>query len=151
MREWTVTVPAPYVKPVKKRKTGKMFQRKPWLNSNDRDHWRVTHPIKADWRRLAAEAAEAAGLPKGLSHVTITGHVVKARAGDYDAQNFYPTAKAIVDGLIDYGLCTDDSNRFVEGPFLFEGGKGDPSMVLTIREPDVIPYQNPGTAANLRD
>ncbi|ASN20678.1 hypothetical protein [Arthrobacter sp. YN] len=134
MREWTVTVPAPYIKPVRKQKTGKMFTRKPWLNSNDRDHWRVLSPIRADWRRLAAEAAAAAGLPQGLDRVTITGRVVKTRAGDFDAMNFYPTAKAIVDGLIDHGMCEDDNNRYVEGPFLFEGGKGDPCIVLTIRE-----------------
>lgn len=134
MSEWTVVVPAPHVKPVRKRKTGKMFQRKPWLNSNDRDHWRVTSPIRADWRRLAAEAAASAGLPSGLARVHITADVVRDRAGAYDAMNFYPTAKAIVDGLIDHGMCADDSNEFVEGPFLREGGKGAPSIVLTIRE-----------------
>lgn len=129
-----MTVPAPVIKPVRKRKTGKMFTRKPWLNSNDRDHWRVVHPIRADWRRLAAEAAQESGLPQGLGRVYITGHVVKERAGSYDAMNFYPTAKAIVDGLIDYGICPDDANEYVEGPFLFEGGKGAPALVITIRE-----------------
>jgi len=129
-----VTVPAPVVKPVRKRKTGKMFQRKPWLNSNDRDHWRVTSPIRAEWRRLAAVAAVEAGLPTGLGRVRIDGAVVKERAGSYDAMNFYPTAKAIVDGLIDHGMCVDDSNEFVEGPFLVEGGKGVPSLVLTVTE-----------------
>jgi len=142
VREWTVTVPAPVVKPVRKRKTGKMFQRKPWLNSNDRDHWRVLSPIRADWRSNAAEAAAAAGLPTGLPRVHITGHVVKERAGAYDAMNFYPTAKAVVDGLIDHGMCQDDSNEFVEGPFLHPGGKGPAALVLTIREvdtPEIVP------------
>ena len=139
MREWTITVQAPAVKPVRKRKTGKMFQRKPWLNSNDRDHWRVTSPIRADWRRLAAVAAAEAGLPTGLGRVHITALVVKERAGAYDAMNFYPTAKAIVDGLIDHGMCQDDSNEFVEGPFLMEGGKGAPGLVLNIRE--VLPTE----------
>ncbi|WP_275779663.1 hypothetical protein [Paenarthrobacter sp. Y-19] len=95
---WRVVVPAPVVKPVRKRKTGKVVQRKPWLNSNDRDHWRVIRPITANWRANAAEAAARAGLPTGLARVRITAHVVKARAGDYDAGNYYPTAKAVVDG-----------------------------------------------------
>lgn len=129
-----MTVPAPVVKPVRRRKTGKIFQRKPWLNSNDRDHWQVLSPIRAEWRRLAAEAAADAGLPLGLGRVNITGLVVKERSGTYDAMNFYPTAKAIVDGFIDHGMCTDDSNAFVQGPFLFPGPKGPASMILTVRE-----------------
>ena len=133
-RQWVIVVPAPTVKPVRKRKTGKLFTRKPFLNSNDRDHWRVLSPIRAEWRRLAAESAAAAGVPTGLPRVHITGHVVKERAGAYDAMNFYPTAKAVVDGLIDHGMCLDDSNEFVEGPFLHPGGKGAPALVLTIRE-----------------
>jgi hypothetical protein len=134
MRVWQVVVPAPLVKPVRKRKTGKMFQRGPWLNSNDRDHWRVVHPITAGWRANAKQAAELASLPQGLTRVRIDGLVVKERAGKYDAMNFYPTSKAVVDGLIDFGLCEDDSNEFVEGPFLLPGPKGPAALVLTIRE-----------------
>lgn len=134
MRVWEVTIPAPSVKPVRKRKTGKLFQRGPFLNSNDRDHWRVLSPIRADWRRLAAEAAASAGLPQGVARVNISGLVVKERAGTYDAMNFYPTAKAVVDGLIDYGLCVDDSNEYVQGPFLDPGPKGPAALVLTITE-----------------
>jgi hypothetical protein len=133
MREWVVTVQAPVIKPVRKRKTGKLFQRTPFLNSNDRDHWRVTSPIRAEWRRLAAEAA-AGALPQGLGRVEITGLIVKPRAGTYDAQNYYPTAKAIVDGFIDHGLCADDSNEYVAGPFLFPGPKGAASVILTVTE-----------------
>jgi len=129
-----VTVPAPVVKPVRKRKTGKLFQRTALLNSNDRDHWRVTHPIKAGWRANAAAAAEGAGLPRGLGRVEVTGLVVKPRAGTYDAQNFYPTAKAVVDGFIDHGMCVDDSNEFVVGPFLFPGPKGATALIVTVRE-----------------
>jgi hypothetical protein len=136
MREWVVTVPAPVVKPVVKRKTGKVFQRKPFLNSNDRDHWRVLSPIRKGWRENAAAAAAEAGLPTGLGRVEITGLVVKERAGTYDAMNFYPTAKAIVDGFIDHGMCVDDANEFVEGPFLFPGPKGAASLILTVRELD---------------
>lgn len=132
MSVWALTVPAPSIKPVTKRKTGKVFQRKPWLNSNDRDHWRVTSPIVKQWRTGASEQAAATDLPKGLARVRIDAAIIKPRAGRYDAGNYYPTAKAIVDGLIDYGLCADDSNDYVEGPFLTDGGKGDAAVVLTI-------------------
>ena len=134
MSEWTITIPAPYVKPVVKRKTGKVFQRQPFLNSNDRDHWRVTNPIKNGWITNAITAATEAGLPKGLAHVRIDGHVIKPRGGSYDAMNYYPTAKALVDGLTRYGLTIDDSNQYVSGPFLHEGETGEPSMRITITE-----------------
>lgn len=134
MTTWTITVPAPYVKPVVKRKTGKVFQRQPLLNSNDRDHWRVTNPIKNGWITNAITAATEAGLPKGLDHVQIDGHVVKPRGGSYDAMNYYPTAKALVDGLTRYGLTPDDNNKHVKGPYLHEGGKGDTAIIITITE-----------------
>ena len=70
----------------------------------------------------------------GVARVNITGLVIKERGGTYDAMNFYPTAKAVVDGLIDYGLCVDDSNEYVQGPFLDPGGKGPAALVLTIKE-----------------
>lgn len=131
---WTITVPAPFVKAVVKRKTGKVFQRQPFLNSNDRDHWRVTNPIKNGWITNAISAATEAGLPKGLARVQIDGDVIKPRGGTYDAMNYYPTAKAIVDGLTRYGLCADDSNEYVSGPFLHEGGKGPAAIIITITQ-----------------
>lgn len=129
-----VTVPGPVVNPVRKRRTGKVFQRTALLNANDRDHWRVVSPIRAGWRENAAAAAAEAGLPTGLGRVEITGLVVKPRAGTYDAQNFYPTAKAVVDGFVDHGMCVDDSNEFVEGPFLYPGPKGPTALIMTVRE-----------------
>jgi hypothetical protein len=133
-RVWTITIPAPLVKPVVKRKTGKFFQRQPFLNSNDRDHWRVTNPIKNGWIANAITAATEAGLPKGLERIRIDGDVIKPRGGDYDAMNYYPTAKALVDGLTRYGLTADDSNRYVSGPYLHEGGKGPAAIIITITE-----------------
>lgn len=129
-----VTIPAPTMRPVRKRKTGKVVTRSPFLNANDSDHWRVVHPITQAWKTNAIEAATAAELPKGLVRIRIDGQVIKPRGGRYDAMNFYPTAKAIVDGLVAYGLVPDDSNQYVEGPFLTEGGKGEPAITLTISE-----------------
>ena len=127
-----LTIPAPIMQPVRNRKTGKLKTRSPLLNSNDRDHWRVTSPIVKAWRANAEAAALATKLPKGLAKIRIDGQVIKPRAGKYDAMNFYPTAKAIVDGLVTYGLVADDSNEYVQGPFLTEGGKGEYALTLTI-------------------
>jgi hypothetical protein len=134
LRVWTITVPAPLVTPVVMRKTGKVFQRQPFLNSNDRDSWRVTTPIKNGWIANAIAAATETGLPKALARIRIDGHIIKPRGGDYDAMNYYPTAKALVDGLTRYGLTSDDSNKYVSGPFLHEGGKGSAAIIITITE-----------------
>ena len=130
----TLTIPAPTMKPVRKRKTGKVVTRSPFLNSNDRDHWRTTQPITKAWKANAVEAAAAAQLPKGLTKVRIDGQIIKPRGGRYDAMNFYPTAKAVVDGLVQYGLVPDDSNQYLKGPFLTEGGKGPAALVITITQ-----------------
>jgi crossover junction endodeoxyribonuclease RusA len=58
-----------------------------------------------------------------------------------DAHNYYPTLKAIVDGLVDYGLLPDDSTEYLDGPDIRLGapvpqpryGHGG-EVVLTIRE-----------------
>jgi hypothetical protein len=134
LRTWTLTILAPFIKPVTKRKTGKIFQRGPFLNSNDRDHFRVTSPITKAWRKESFNAAAVAGLPLDLPRIRIDAAINKQRAGRYDAMNYYPTVKAIVDGLIDYGICADDSNQYVTGPFITAGNKGPNAVTLTIKE-----------------
>lgn len=134
MPTYEIVVPAPTIKPVRKRKTGKLFTRKPWLNSNDRDHWRVTNPIKKAWRENAYKAAAEAGLPMGLEYVRVDYYINKTRNGSYDAGNYYPTIKPIVDGLVDYGLVDDDSNDYLEGPYPHPGEKGDASIRVVITE-----------------
>jgi hypothetical protein len=134
-RTWTLLIPAPTIKPVTKRKTGKVFTRRPWLNANDRDHWRVLHPIKNDWKANAADQAEIIDLPIGLHKVRIDAYINRATEIRSDAGNFYPTVKAIVDGLTEYGLTEDDSNEYVEGPYLHPGYKSlAPSVLLIVTE-----------------
>lgn len=145
-RTWTIQVPAPPIKPVTKRKTGKAFTRRPWLNANDRDHWRVLHPIKKAWRENGGIAAANNDLPLGLERVRIDAYINRATEIRSDAGNFYPTVKAIVDGLVDYGLTNDDSNDYVEGPFLHPGYKAlAPSVLIVITELEPAPHWcNPG-------
>jgi len=84
------------------------------------------------WREAAA--LRAAGIPQFTRQVHITAHIFKPRAGRYDTNNLAPTTKAIVDGLVDAGLLRDDSTEWVIGPDHRHGGKGNPEIVLEIRE-----------------
>ena len=68
--------------------------------------------------------------PSGV-RITVTIH--KTRAGRWDVGNLYPTAKAIVDGLVDAGVIPDDSNEWVTGPDMRAGEKrAEPCVVVRV-------------------
>src|SRR5690348_8821902 len=77
------------------------------INSNDRLH----HAVRANrtrlWREAAAVRSAAAGLEQyDHAHVTAVCHFTDKRRRD--AGNWYPTAKAALDGCVDAGLLPDD-------------------------------------------
>lgn len=87
--------------------------------------------VKA-WREAGADAAAAADLPTGVPRLQVDCFVWKPIANDYDPANWAPTAKAVLDGMIDYGLAEDDNRHFVTGPFMHEGGKGADALVVRV-------------------
>ena len=117
-RRWTLTVPA----------VG------PFINLNQRMHWAPKAKLTKAWRFGAMLTAASEALPTGLEKVHIVAHVVKSTNRQYDVHNLMPTLKACVDGLVDYGLIPDDTNDHLTGPDLRQGGKGEPSIVITITE-----------------
>ena len=114
-----------------------------WINLNHRMHWAVKAKLTKAWRLAARVHAQNAGLPKGFEHVRIEAHVVKSTARAYDAHNLTPTGKAIIDGLVDYGLVPDDTNRYVVGPDMREGGKGVPGIRVMITVSVIDAYYFP--------
>jgi crossover junction endodeoxyribonuclease RusA len=88
--------------------------------------------ITKAWREAAAQVA--AGLPTFEHPVRIIAEVWKSRLGDYDAGNLYPTAKACVDGYRDAGLLIEDNNRYVVGPDMRHGGKGEQGLFFIFTE-----------------
>ena len=105
-----------------------------WLNSNQRLHRMVKARRVASWRKAAQEAAEAhPGWVPFEVPVRIVVTVHKTRAGRWDAGNLYPTAKALVDGLVDSGVCEDDDNTRVIGPDMRAGEKrAEPCVVVRV-------------------
>lgn len=99
-----------------------------WLNSNQRlNRYRKAERVKA-WRDTARDEAKGKG---SFAHpVRIVATIHKTRAGRWDAGNLYPTAKAIVDGLVDAGVIPDDSNEYVTGPDMRAGAKCDQACVV---------------------
>ncbi len=92
------------------------------ISSNQRLHWATRALLTRQWREAAHWAAKAAKLPKGLERVHIVATVHPAKGGRLrDCHNVFPTCKAAVDGLVDYGLILDDDDAHLVGPDLRRG------------------------------
>ncbi|HEM4634275.1 TPA: hypothetical protein U1005_000779 [Streptococcus suis] len=91
-------------------------RKKEMLNANDRMNWARKAKITAYLRQIGR-----LNVPKG-KYVTHTkkrpcGLVVTIYAPTkrrMDPPNFYPTIKALVDGMTDAGLWTDDSHEVIK-------------------------------------
>jgi hypothetical protein len=105
-----------------------------FLNAN-RDsggHWASKAKKIRAWRRAGRIAATYAQLPVDLGRVQVDCYVVKPIQNNYDPANWANTAKACLDGMVDYGMVTDDNRHYVTGPFMHEGGRGDDALVVRV-------------------
>ena len=90
------------------------------INKLMSEHWRIRQKSSKYWRREGRKASENLSVmqPPVECHV----YIYRARNGRYDPGNYYPTAKAILDGIVDAGVMTDDSYEYLDGPHLHHGG-----------------------------
>lgn len=105
------------------------------MSANARKHWSARHRITKYWRQLAQLLVKQNRIPA----LTSARIVVTFSFGDQrrrDSANFYPVAKAIVDGIVDAGVLVDDSDKYVEGP---DSRRDDPSTPM-IRV-DLLPQE----------
>ena len=101
-----------------------------FINSNQRLHPQKKAKLTKAWR-AAAKAAALNAAPFGCP-VRIVAYVVKPVRNRFDPGNWYPTAKACVDGIVDAQLLTDDDWRQVIGPDMRRGQPGPAALVLEI-------------------
>lgn len=102
-----------------------------WLNSNHRNHWAIDARRKKAWRTAARYAAHNTTRHERV-HIECWIHKKTRRT--YDAHNLTPTAKAVIDGLVDAGLIPDDTNQHLIGPDMRQGETRpkQPGITLTI-------------------
>lgn len=95
---------------------------RPPLTMNDRKHWREKAKLTRLMRQTASWQARAARLPADLPHVTVAlTWVVSDRRRRDGGENLAPTYKALLDGLVDYGLVADDDPAHVtRGPSVID-------------------------------
>lgn len=87
-----------------------------WLTANGRLHWAQKAARTSKLRTLAAYTARQANLQPmhGVTHVM--AYIQYPSAGRADPNNAAPTTKALVDGLTDAGVWTDDDSAHLLGP-----------------------------------
>lgn len=116
------------------------WQRPP-LTMNDRPHWREKAKQTRLMRQAASWQARAARLPADLPHVTVgLTWVVNDRRRRDGGENLAPTFKALLDGLVDYGLVADDDPAHVtRGPSVIAYRPGETPHIelhITLNGPD---------------
>lgn len=88
----------------------------PFINANHRPHWAARAAAVQQWRAATLIHARAQRVPRfQAAHITITYHYPPTRRRR-DAGNLSPTAKAIIDGLVDARVLPDDNDEHLTGP-----------------------------------
>lgn len=91
-------------------------RQKEMLNANDRPHWAQKAKITAFLRQIgrlkASEGKYTTYTKKCPCGLLVTIYAPTKRR--MDPPNFYPTVKALVDGMTDAGLWTDDNHEVIK-------------------------------------
>jgi hypothetical protein len=89
---------------------------KKWITANDRLSWQAMSRQVKNWREISAWRAhrEWGRITFGRAHVICELRFSSRRRRD--PANWAPTAKAVIDGLVDAGIFLDDNSEHVIGP-----------------------------------
>lgn len=85
------------------------------LNSNQRLHPMVKAKLTKALRGAGRDAAASLGVPH-FDRVYVIGELRPVDRRRRDPGNWYPSAKAAVDGLVDAGVLDDDDHTRLIGP-----------------------------------
>jgi len=86
------------------------------MNANQREHWAVAGRKKRVLRDLGFATLKARRVAP-MERASIQCFVRYPKlARRRDVHNLYPTAKHLIDGMVDAGLLPDDSDEYLIGP-----------------------------------
>lgn len=88
-----------------------------WLNANDRGGWYAHSGTIKAWREMTGWAVRRARIGP-MRKAYILAELRFTRANRRDPNNWAPTVKACVDGLVDCGVLADDNADHLIGPDL---------------------------------
>lgn len=87
----------------------------PLANANDRGHWSKGYRVKKELRKTACLLTRAAKIPT-MQRASIVGVFEPPNRQPRDPANWYPSFKAIIDGMVDAGMLPDDNSKHLDGP-----------------------------------
>lgn len=103
-----------------------------WMNANDRMHYQDRKNRTRAWRDAAIVAGRQARLPM-LEQAHVWAYVRFRDSRKHDAGNWYLTAKAAIDGLVEAGmLLPDDDDEHLRGPDMRPAPRRSPFPVLDL-------------------
>ncbi|MFI9845130.1 hypothetical protein ACIHFD_49485 [Nonomuraea sp. NPDC051941] len=85
-------------------------------NENDRGHWGTLSRKTKALRRTAYWQTKAAKIPAMQKASVVGVYEPPTPHPRRDPANWYPSFKAVVDGMIDAGMLPDDNSERLEGP-----------------------------------
>ena len=106
----------------------------PYMNANDRPHFRDRAKQTKLWREAGRIATLAAKVPALTPPVHITATVHIADHLRREVSNLAPTMKAAIDGMVDAGILADDSDAHVIGPDSRRAYNGPPRITFELEE-----------------
>jgi crossover junction endodeoxyribonuclease RusA len=110
-------------------------------NAHRTMHYRARAEYDRTWRQAFALLAREARLPTGLAAVTVdVTHERPNRRSLPDPAACAPSAKAALDGLVDYGLIPDDGPEHVHSVTFRVAVTGRHALTIRI-EP--VPFDQP--------
>ena len=83
------------------------------LSLNGRGHWSERNKISQEWKTAAWALARQAKIPP-LGRISVVAEYQPPDRRRRDGDNFMPTVKACIDGIVDAGVIDDDASpRYV--------------------------------------
>lgn len=87
-----------------------------FISANGRLHYQARARLTRAWREAMCAEVERHFLPDRYDRAHITVHIRFPDNIRRDVGNYFPTAKALVDGLVDMQVIADDNDEIITGP-----------------------------------
>lgn len=93
-----------------------------WITLNQRGHWGKKARLTRHYRHAGQVFSLHARLPR-LDSAHVVCELKFSTAYRRDPHNWMPTAKAVLDGMVDAGVFPDDNHKHIVGPDMRIGAK----------------------------